>query len=649
MFKKILIANRGEIACRVMRTCRRMGIRTVAVYSDADAYSMHVRMADEAHRLGPPPASESYLLGDEIIRIAMESGAEAIHPGYGFLSENAGFAEACEKAGIAFIGPKASTIEVMGSKARAKQLMEEAGVPLLPGYQDEDQSLETFKDEAERIGYPVLLKAAAGGGGKGMRIVERAEDLEGELASAKREAMSAFGDDRFIVEKFLAAPRHVEVQVFGDTKGDVVHLFERDCSVQRRYQKVIEEAPAPNIPDATRANLHDAAVEAARKVDYVGAGTVEFLYDGQDGVYFMEMNTRLQVEHPVTEEVTGQDLVEWQIRIAAGEALPLKQDAITVTGHAIEARLYAEDPRENYLPQTGRLTRFFVDDDPDGGIRLDTGVAAGDAVTPFYDPMVAKVIGVGEDRADAIDGLASALAAADIGGLVTNRDFLVAILRHPVFRDAPPTTKFLTEHDLEADDPLRAVDLVAATIALGAEGRPAEEAFGFRLNAPGRTSAHFLYDRKPVQVTVERDGRDAFAEIDGERHAFHLSTVGSAYTIAMNGETLDVEWGWSDGYAVFLLRDAGIIRVPLFNPFAEAGAGDADAAALSAPMPATVTNIMAKEGDSVTAGQPLVTVEAMKMETVIKAPHDGTVEAIHFAKGESAPKGALLVTLSAEG
>ncbi|GGY36124.1 acetyl/propionyl/methylcrotonyl-CoA carboxylase subunit alpha [Parvularcula lutaonensis] len=650
MFKKLLIANRGEIACRVIKTARRLGVKTVAVYSDADKHALHVRMADEAYHLGPPAASESYLLSGKIIEVAKSCGAEAIHPGYGFLSENAGFSRACEEAGIAFVGPKPHTIEAMGSKAKAKELMGKAGVPMLQGYQGEDQSLATFKAEAERIGYPVLLKAAAGGGGKGMRIVERPEDLEGELESAKREAKSAFGDDRFIVEKFLAAPRHVEVQVFGDSHGNVVHLFERDCSVQRRYQKVIEEAPAPNIPDATRAALHKAAVDAARAVDYVGAGTVEFLYDGKDGVYFMEMNTRLQVEHPVTEEITGIDLVEWQLRAAAGEPVPLRQDEIQQRGHAVEARLYAEDPEENYLPQIGRLTRFdFGELSGESGapLRLDTGVAPGDAITPFYDPMIAKVITYAETREDAVASLANALATADIGGLVTNRDFLVRILRHPEFREAPPTTKFLSEHDLATgENDISDAALIAAAIVAASDGGDPEDALGFRLNAAKALAMTLVRNRKPVDVTVRKDGRDWTASFDGEDVPVEVAMAGESFTVISGESSKDVEWGWSDGHAVFLTAGGETLRVPLFDPFVEAGAADAEAAALSSPMPATVTGVMVREGDTVSAGQPLVTLEAMKMETVIKAPHDGTISAVHFAKGESAPKGAQLAEMA---
>ncbi|MEM7739978.1 MAG: biotin carboxylase N-terminal domain-containing protein [Pseudomonadota bacterium] len=653
MFSKLLIANRGEIAVRVIRTARAMGIKTVAVYSDADAHAMHVRLADEAYRLGPPAASESYLLSDRIIGIAQECGAEAIHPGYGFLSENAGFSQACADAGIAFVGPKPPTIEAMGSKARAKELMSEAGVPMLPGYQGQDQSITTFRAEADRIGYPVLLKAAAGGGGKGMRIVERAEDLEGELESAKREAMSAFGDDRFIVEKFLGAPRHVEVQVFGDTHGNVVHLFERDCSVQRRYQKVVEEAPAPNLPDDVRASLHQAAVDAARKVDYVGAGTVEFLYDGAEGVYFMEMNTRLQVEHPVTEEITGLDLVEWQLRVAAGEPIPLAQEDIVANGHAVEVRLYAEDPLENYLPQVGRLTSFEIDeparDFGQGVVRVDTGVEAGDAITPFYDPMIAKVIAFSDTRADAIATLSDSLAEGQIGGLVTNRDFLIDILRHGAFTAAPPATTFLKATGLEGErGPLEPLHAAAAVMVLA--GIIDGERLGFRLNAADVAQA-FLVDRgerRTARVTF--DGHQWYALIDGESHTLHLSDGGDdGLIMTIDDASLILDDGWVEpgGGAVILQTPEASVRVPLFNPFEAAGQGDAAEQALSSPMPATVTGVLVARGDAVAAGDTLMTLEAMKMETVIKAPHDGTVDAVHFQSGDSVKKGALLLGLSA--
>ncbi|MEE4208541.1 MAG: biotin carboxylase N-terminal domain-containing protein [Parvularcula sp.] len=653
MFEKILIANRGEIACRVIETARRLGVKTVAVYSDADANARHVRMADEAYRIGPAPASESYLKGADIIRVATEAGAQAIHPGYGFLSENAGFARACAEAGLTFIGPKPETIEVMGSKARAKQLMGEAGVPMLPGYQGEEQSLSTFEKEAARIGYPVLLKAAAGGGGKGMRIVRRAEDLSEELESAKREAMSAFGDDRFIVEKFLDAPRHVEMQIFGDHDGRVVHLYERDCSVQRRYQKVIEEAPAPNIPDDTRRELHRAAVDAAKAVGYVGAGTVEFLYDGAEGVHFMEMNTRLQVEHPVTEEVTGVDLVEWQLRVAAGEPIPLSQEDIPCIGHAVEARLYAEDPSENYLPQIGRLLRFALIDGEEGSlfgpVRLDTGVEPGDSITPYYDPMIAKVIAAGDDREEAIMLLADALESAEIDGLVTNRDFLVRILRNEAFVNGPPTTKFLDEEKSVTETDIPPLYLAAAALALAAPGDDLEEALGFRLNRPSRTSMTAAVGKRSVSVAVVGGEGHYALLLDSDRVPFSITKEAGTHRLETDADAVEIDAWWTDGRAVILDTPDGLMRVPLFDVFAASGAADADEAALSAPMPATVTGVKVAVGDHVTKGQVLITLEAMKMETLIKAPADGTVAELHCEAGATVAKGVKLLSLEHEG
>ncbi|MEZ5894085.1 MAG: acetyl-CoA carboxylase biotin carboxylase subunit [Parvularculaceae bacterium] len=446
MFKKILIANRGEIAVRVARTARRMGVATVAVYSDADASAPHVRACDEAVHIGPSAAAESYLKIEKIIDACNKTGAEAVHPGYGFLSENEAFADALDKAGIVFIGPTAATIRAMGSKAAAKDLMQAAKVPTTPGYQGAEQSVATFKKEAKRIGYPVLLKATAGGGGKGMRMVAREEDLEDALKSAQREAKSAFGDDRFLIEKYVGRARHVEVQIFGDGKGDVVHMFERDCSVQRRHQKVIEEAPAPKLPAKTRAALLKAGVDAGKAVNYRGAGTVEFLYDAaNDAVYFMEMNTRLQVEHPVSEMITGLDFVEWQLRIAAGEGLPLKQKDIAEHGHAFEARLYAENPKQNFSPSIGTLTTLRLSNET---ARIDSGaVEEGQAITPFYDPMIAKIVTHGATREEALGAMRAALSQTRVAGLETNAAFLHALAAEPDFIKGDVSTKFIEEHD----------------------------------------------------------------------------------------------------------------------------------------------------------------------------------------------------------
>ena len=444
MFKKILIANRGEIACRVARTAKRLGVKTVAVYSDADAGAPHVKACDEAVHIGPAAAAESYLRAEKIIAACKKTGAEAVHPGYGFLSENEAFATALDEAGIVFIGPTAETIRAMGSKSAAKDLMEAANVPTTPGYQGEEQSVETFKIESARIGYPVLLKATAGGGGKGMRMVASEGELEDALKSAQREAKSAFGDDRFLVEKYVARARHLEVQIFGDGQGDVVHMFERDCSVQRRHQKVIEEAPAPNLPASVREKLLEAGVNAGKAVNYRGAGTVEFLYDpDSEGVYFMEMNTRLQVEHPVSEEITGLDFVEWQLRIASGEGLPLTQSDIHECGHAFEARLYAENPAQNFAPSIGTLTTLRLPHEA----RIDSGVEEGQEITPFYDPMISKIITYGASREEALGAMRAALENTFVAGLETNAEFLHALASEPDFIAGDVSTKFIEEHE----------------------------------------------------------------------------------------------------------------------------------------------------------------------------------------------------------
>ncbi|MDX1606051.1 MAG: biotin carboxylase N-terminal domain-containing protein, partial [Candidatus Competibacterales bacterium] len=467
MFDTVLIANRGEIACRIARTCRRLGIRSVGVYSDADRGALHVEACDEARRLGPAPARDSYLRIDRVIEAARNSGAGAIHPGYGFLSENADFAEACAAAGLVFIGPPAAAIRAMGSKAAAKALMEKAGVPLVPGYHGTDQDPDRLAAEAERIGYPMLLKASAGGGGKGMRIVERPEVFAEALAAARREAAAAFGDERMLVEKYLLRPRHIEVQVFADGHGNALHLFERDCSIQRRHQKIVEEAPAPGLDAARRAAMGDAAIAAARAVDYQGAGTVEFIAEADGGFYFMEMNTRLQVEHPVTEMITGQDLVEWQLRVAAGEPLPLDQARLAPNGHALEVRLYAEDPARDFLPATGTLVHLRFPE-PGGPVRIDTGVRPGDRIDIHYDPLLAKLIVHDRDRAAALRRLRTALAACGVVGVTSNLAFLQAIADHPAFADDLPDTGFVERH-LEAllPAPQPAPDTVLALAALG--------------------------------------------------------------------------------------------------------------------------------------------------------------------------------------
>ncbi|WP_031550232.1 acetyl/propionyl/methylcrotonyl-CoA carboxylase subunit alpha [Parvularcula oceani] len=644
MISKLLIANRGEIALRVLKTARRLGIRTVAVFSEADRNAPHVRQADEAFLTGPAPAAESYLRGDAILDVAERAGADAIHPGYGFLSENAGFARACEKRGITFVGPTAETIEVMGSKSRAKDLMEKAGVPLAPGYQGEEQSAEVFEREARRIGYPVLLKAAAGGGGKGMRIVREERALRGELESAQREAKSAFGDDRFLVEKFLKTPRHVEVQVFGDGRGNIVHLFERDCSVQRRYQKVIEEAPAPDLPANVRTRLLEAGVEAARAVSYRGAGTVEFLYDGKDSVYFMEMNTRLQVEHPVTEGVTGIDLVEWQLRIASGEDLPLTQDEIACEGHSVEARLYAEDPAKGYMPSTGRLDTLRL---PRGrGIRIDAGVAEGDTVTPFYDPMIAKVIAKAETREAALARLADALARTRVRGVTTNADFLRRIVTHEDFVAGAVSTAFLDEAG-EAVTRGRAPE--PPVLALAAIWRTAQAGGGFRLNLPAAAHARFEGPDGPLAVTMDEVAAGRWeGAVGGEALTLEaVETDGKGASALIGGRRLALRFDEAPGGLAFGSGRDARGELAYHDPLTAAGDGGADAAGLLSPMPATVTGVLVDVGAEVEADTPLLTIEAMKMEHVVKAPGAGTVRELPFAEGDSVAEGVLLVGFDA--
>jgi 3-methylcrotonyl-CoA carboxylase alpha subunit len=663
MFAKILIANRGEIACRVIRTARRLGIRTVAVYSEADARALHVDMADEAYPIGPAPARESYLKVERIIEAAERAGAQAVHPGYGFLSENADFAQACERAGIVFIGPPAAAIRAMGSKAAAKALMERAGVPLVPGYHGDEQDAKLLAREAERIGYPVLIKAWAGGGGKGMRIVESAPKFAAALASAKREALSGFGDDRVLVEKYLTAPHHIEIQVFADRQGNTLHLFERDCSIQRRHQKVVEEAPAPGMTAERRAAMGAAAVAAARAVGYVGAGTVEFISEG-DAFYFMEMNTRLQVEHPVTEMITGQDLVEWQLCVAAGQPLPLQQAELRIAGHAVEARLYAEDPARKFFPATGTLLRLRPPQaEPD--LRIDTGVREGDAVTVHYDPMIAKVIAWGEDRGAALRRLAAGLAEYRIAGLATNRDFLVRLLRHPAFAAGDFDTGFIDRHAaalVPPAVPATSVALAAASLAvlLGESGAaavtgartgdarsPWHRRDGWRLNgnsyrdihwrdgaADRLVKAHFLDGRYRLEIDgvtsdarVERrvDG-DIVIDLDGVRAV--LAVVRRANDVTVVGE----DGGWRLTY------------IDALAPRAEA---ELAGGKLTAPMPGKVVQVLIAAGGLAKRGQALMVLEAMKMEHTIAALADGTVERINYAPGDLVEEGAELIVFSA--
>ncbi len=608
MIGSLLIANRGEIASRIIRTARAMGIRTIAVYSDADRDALHVRQADEAVHIGASPARESYLVGERIIAAAQQSGADAIHPGYGFLSENADFAQAVRDAGLVWVGPHPDSIRAMGLKDAAKQRMIAAGVPVTPGYIGEDQAPDRLQREADAIGYPVLIKAVAGGGGKGMRRVDSATDFADALTSCQREASSSFGNSAVLIEKYILSPRHIEVQVFGDTHGNVVHLFERDCSLQRRHQKVIEEAPAPGMDAATRAAICAAAVRAAQAVDYVGAGTIEFIADASEGlradrIWFMEMNTRLQVEHPVTEEITGQDLVEWQLRVASGEPLPRRQDELAIDGWAMEARLYAEDPAKGFLPSIGRLVAFDLGD----VTRVDTGVEQGAEISPFYDPMIAKVIAWGPDRANARETLAAALDGAVVWPVRSNAGFLVQALDHPDFVAGTVDTGLITRENealMPATQP-REEALIEAARALVA----ANPIAGFRLNAAPRRSARFLLDDEAISIDLDAYGAEA--------------TPADEVLVSDAGQTWLLQRWRASGVAVGAAADGAILS----------------------PMPGRIIAVDVVEGDRVVSGQKLVTLEAMKMEHSLTAPFDGVVAVLVAVEGGQVSDGTMLVRI----
>ena len=670
MFTKILIANRGEIACRVIKTARRMGIRTVAVYSEADVNARHVRLADEAVLLGPAAARESYLVAARIIEACQRTGAQAVHPGYGFLSENADFAETLAASGIAFIGPPAAAIRAMGSKSEAKKLMGAANVPLTPGYHGDDQTPALLHKEADAIGYPVLIKAAAGGGGKGMRLVDSSADFSDALASCKREAVSSFGNDQVLIEKYITRPRHIEIQVFADTLGSCVYLFERDCSVQRRHQKVLEEAPAPGMTPERRRQMGEAAVAAARAVGYVGAGTVEFIatstFDKDGSFYFMEMNTRLQVEHPVSEMITGQDLVEWQLRVAAGQPLPLAQEQLQIRGHALEARIYAEDASKGFLPATGRLARLSPPAES-LNVRVDTGVEEGDEITPFYDPMIAKLIVWEEDRDGALARMRSALADYQVAGLTTNIDFLSRLVACPAFAGADLDTGLIERQRsflLPATQAVPYDALLVATVgellweqhkarlAAKSSGDPwspwhardgwrmnlsAARIIGFR-DGESLVEAEVRYQREQWQVTI--NGRTALArgsKLEGDRIAVEFDDRRLiASVVAVDGKRSI----FLQGSTYSLLRD---------DPLHLVEAGGAHGGGLTAPMPGKVVALLAQPGQKVEKGAPLLILEAMKMEHTITAPAAGTVRAFCYAAGEQVGDGAALVEFDGEG
>jgi 3-methylcrotonyl-CoA carboxylase alpha subunit len=668
MFAKLLIANRGEIACRVIRTARRLGIRTAAVYSEADAGALHVTLADEAYPIGPAPARESYLSIPRLLDAARRAHAEAVHPGYGFLSENAEFAEACADAGLVFIGPPPSAIRAMGSKAAAKDLMEKAGVPTVPGYHGEAQDEKRLAAEAERIGYPVLIKASAGGGGRGMRVVAAAEGFAAALSGAKRESLAAFGDDRVLLEKYLARPHHIELQIFADRRGNAVHLFERDCSIQRRYQKVIEEAPAPGMSAARRKAMGDAATAAARAVGYVGAGTVEFIAEGVgdgDAFYFMEMNTRLQVEHPVTEMITGQDLVEWQLRVAEGEALPLVQEQIAASGHAVEARLYAEDPQRNFLPMTGSLRRLRQPQTAPA-LRVDTGVREGDTVSMHYDPMIAKVIAWGEDRDTALRRLAAGLADYRIAGLATNRDFLMRILRHPAFVGGDFDTGFIDRHRAElipSPEPAPRRALAAASLARlldqadaardaalrsGDPHSPWQDRDFWRLNGDTYQDMAWRDGDAVRMVSLHRRGSGYRLDLDGESSLAAASRDGDG-DLALDLDGVRASAAVSrEGDLVTVVDDVATWRLAYIDPTAPRSDEAVAGGHLTAPMPGKVAQVLVKAGGRVKRGQALMVLEAMKMEHTISAPADGVIERVNFAPGDLVDEGAELIALTAE-
>ena len=662
MFDTLLIANRGEIACRVIRTARKLGIRTVAVFSDADADAQHVRLADEAHHIGGPRPQDSYLRGDAIIELAKLTGAQAIHPGYGFLSENADFAEAVEAAGIVFVGPKAASMRKMGSKAGAKDLMAAAGVPVVPGYTGEDQSPGLLLSEADKIGYPLMIKAAHGGGGKGMRIVREREEFLPSLESCQREARNAFGRDRVLLERYIEHPRHIEIQVFGDSHGNAIHLGERECSAQRRYQKVLEESPSPFLTPELRARMGAAAVQAAHAIDYANAGTVEFIA-GQDGsFYFMEINTRLQVEHPVTEEVTGLDLVEWQLRIAAGEPLPLQQEQVRQHGHAIEVRLYAEDPEAGFLPGSGTLDTLRLPA-PTRHVRVDSGVVEGDTVSIFYDPMIAKLIVWDEDRPRALARMREALAECEIAGPKSNIGFLERLVRHPSVVEGRIDTGYLDRHlDEFLAPPVARVELVlaAATSQLLAQESDARDAAagssdttspwsmadGWRLGHAGSRPLALLDGDSRLDLVVHGHAGDYRIEHAGRCHQVAGARVESGYLTARIDGSMQRFRAEATGNRILVHDGKRRLRLQAVEMYRrQQGATDSAEHRIRAPMPGRVVLVQATPGDAVSAGDVVLVIEAMKMELALKAPRDGVMAEVRVAAGEFVEADAVLATL----
>lgn len=650
MFNTLLIANRGEIACRIIKTARRLGIETIAIYSTADKNSLHVKMADTAYCIGAPEARASYLNIDAIISVAKKSGAEAIHPGYGFLSENPAFVAACQEAGIIFVGPTLQAMKAMASKQLAKQLLEEHSVPLTPGYHDDDQTDERLQQEASKIGFPILLKAANGGGGKGMRIVENQEDFQQSLDSARREAKASFGDDIMIIEKYITHPRHVEIQLMADNFGNVVHLFERDCSIQRRHQKIIEEAPAPNLSEALRNKLAKAAITVARAIDYRGAGTVEFLVDSDSSFYFMEMNTRLQVEHPVTEMITGIDLVEWQLRVAANETLPKTQEQIKAQGHAIECRIYAEDPHHQFLPSTGTID--FLNEPSGCGIRIDTGIELHSDITRYYDPMIAKLIAYGSSRDEARQRLAQAMNHYSMGGVKTNIPLLQAIIKDPDFKASHLSTHFLNEHTLPLTSPSIKWGLyMAACIDYLNLTSPTNtqlylDTFGWQMHSKRHWTERYLVNQEKHELLITPINQDTFTltYLD-ETLILKAKLIGSLLTIDDGTQTQHAHVNKKTNQ-IELFTSSGNMTIQRLSSEHQAHTPTAAESQLTSPMPATIVAILKTKGDKINAGDPLIVLEAMKMEHMILAPANGVLMDVFFEVGAQVNEGAELVSMS---
>ncbi len=665
MFDSLLIANRGEIACRIIRSARQLGLRTIAVYSDADRNARHVALADEAWHIGPAPAAQSYLRADNLLEVAKKSGAEAIHPGYGFLAENADFAAACAAAGLVFVGPPVEAIQAMGSKSAAKKIMQQAKVPLVPGYHGDAQDLETLRKAAEDTGFPLLVKASAGGGGKGMRVVRTPDELDAAIEGAKREAASSFGNDHLLLERYLEKPRHVEIQVFADTQDNILHLFERDCSVQRRHQKVLEEAPAPGLSDTLRQTMGAAAITAARAIGYVGAGTVEFLLDTDGSFYFMEMNTRLQVEHPVTEMITGQDLVDWQLQVASGQPLPCRQEELAINGHAIEARIYAEDPQREFLPSIGLLQHLHFPTE-NARLRIDTGVRQGDEVSIHYDPMIAKLIVWAEDRPAALRHLRRALEQVEVVGVATNVSFLAAVAGQREFAAGNFDTGFIEQHHEElipAPAPVSAQMLALACLNLllqrDAEAKqnalnsadphaPWHQTSGWRLNSDNHHVLVFSDDETDLQVTVHYRPQGYLFELpSGTVEVAGRFNAAGRLLATIDGQQLEAQV-IRQGLELTLLCNGQTHKLVLHDPYADAFGQEDLVGGVTAPMPGKIVAVLVKDGAQVKRGTPLVILEAMKMEHTISAPSDGRVTQMNYQAGALVDDGAPLLIFEAD-